>query len=64
MNTFINVLKFFFSKLVSKTNQIAPYIKIFLGGMSPNPSSKCPTFPKITPPPPEIKSRYATDVYQ
>ena len=43
-----------FSKILSKTHQIAPFLKIFSGSMPPNPLANCghalhantPTFPE------------------
>ena len=61
----MNIFTFFlqnFSKIFSKTHQIAPFFKIFSGEHTPEPRCMAlreyPTFPKIflTPPPLEIKS--------
>ena len=66
MNIFHNFFYKIFCKIFYKTHQIAPFFKIFLGSMPPNPSSKrvaspCkyPHFSKniLNPPRKEIKFR-------
>ena len=63
MNIFTIIFLQNFSKIFSKTHQIAPFLKIFSGCMPPNPPSKrhganIPTFTtkNLNPPPPEMKS--------
>ena len=62
MNIFTIIFSQNFSKIFSKTHQIAPFEKIFSGSMPPDPPSKrvakrhanTPTFTKnFEPPPPK-----------
>ena len=59
MNIFTIIFLQNFSKIFSKTHQIAPFLKIFSGEHAPEPHSKrenTPILQKYFEPPPEIKS--------